>query len=257
MVSLTFLVSRFDFLEMLARIKVSKIAAFRDSRRPCKNKDLEGKFAHISRAVVEQRALSSLISISSSTTFTTVRNKRVLYARNEIPNTEYYQKLKEFKESRERVFDQLSPVDTRLNIPGRVIHLIRFGDDTNNRYLPYYTSRKFREIHFCLDSMKDHSIKNLSDVLGKVVSEYENTSANVSNDDDDISVMSENSFGGDISEEPWFVVFSFPRGLVASLIPTFLAVAAGKTSMQKYSCDFLTTGVDHNFFLRSMLFCDR
>jgi hypothetical protein len=77
--------------------------------------------------------------------------------------------------------------------------------------------------------MKDHSIKNLSDVLSKIVSEYENTSAKVSNDDDEVSVLSENSFGGDISEEPWFVVFSFPRGLVASLIPTLLAVAAGKT----------------------------
>lgn len=29
---------------MLARIKVSKIAAFRDVRQPCRNKDLEGMY---------------------------------------------------------------------------------------------------------------------------------------------------------------------------------------------------------------------
>eukprot|EP00986_Skeletonema_menzelii_P010575 scaffold5186_cov152-Skeletonema_menzelii.AAC.2 len=189
--------SRYEFLEILARVKVSKIAAFRDSRYPCRNKDLE------------------------------VRNKRILHARNAIPDTEYYQKLVSFRENRENTFDRISPIETRLNIPGRVIHLIRFGDEANNRYLPYYKSRMFREIHFCLDSMKDHSIKNLSDVLPTVVSEYENTSTAASNDDDDdISVQSANSFGGDISEEPWFVTLSFPQGIAASLIPTLLALGA-------------------------------
>jgi len=204
---------RYDFLEMLARIKVSKITAFRDSRYPCRNKDLE------------------------------VRNKRILYARDDIPITEYYQKLVSFRQNRELVFDQLSPVDTRLQVPGRLIHLIRFGDDANNRYLPYYKSRMLREIHVCLDSMKDHSIKNLSVVLPKIVSEYENSSTTVSNDDDDvddISVQSENSFGGDFTEEPWFVTFSFPHGLVASFVPTLLAVAAGKISCGTCSCNFLT-----------------
>lgn len=36
--------SRYEFIEMLARIKVSKIAAFKDIRSPCKNKDLEGMY---------------------------------------------------------------------------------------------------------------------------------------------------------------------------------------------------------------------
>lgn len=159
---------------------------------------------------------------------TIVRNKRVLYARNDIPNTEYYQKLTSFRERREQSFDELSPIETRLNIPGRIIHLIRFGDEANHRYLPYYKSRKFSEIHLCLDSFNDHSIKNLSTILSKVVSEYENTSSTV-NDDDDISIQSENSFGGDISEEPWFVLCSYPRGVVSSFLPTLLAVAAGKS----------------------------
>lgn len=171
----------------------------------------------------------SSLHIANFPSITAVRNKRILHARNEIPVTEYYQKLVSFRLNRENAFDRISPVETRLNIPGRVIHLIR-GDESNNRYVPYYKSRMFREIHVCLDSIQDHSIKTLSDVLPKVVYEYENASTATSNDDDgdgNMSVQSENSFGG-VSEEPWFVVFSFPRGIFASLMPTLLAVAAGK-----------------------------
>lgn len=231
---------------MLARIKVSKITAFRDSRYPCRNKDLEGMHTALLELQVDQSfVLTSLLltSFSSIVTTTAVRNKRILYARDDIPITEYYQKLVSFRQNRELVFDQLSPVDTRLQIPGRLIHLIRFGDEANNRYLPYYKSRMLCEIHVCLDSMKDHSIKNLSVVLPKIVSEYENSSTTVSHDDDDvddISVQSENSFGGDFTEEPWFVTFSFPHGLVASFVPTLLAVAAGKISCGTCSCNFLT-----------------
>lgn len=36
---------------MLARIKVSKIAAFRDVRQPCRNKDLEGMYMYMLLAV--------------------------------------------------------------------------------------------------------------------------------------------------------------------------------------------------------------
>ncbi len=179
----------------------------------------------------------SFVNINSSIiSITAVRNQRILHARNEIPATEYYQKLVSFRVNRENAFDQISPVETRLNIPGRVIHLIRFGDESNNRYVPYYKSRMFREIHVCLDSIQDHSIKTLSDVLPKVVYEYENASTAVSNDDDgNMSVQSENSFGGDISEEPWFVAFSFPRGIISSLMPTLLAIAAGKICV-KHCC---------------------
>ena len=97
--------------------------------------------------------------------------------------------------------------------------------------------------------MKDHSIRNLSNVLPTVVSEYENTSTALSNDDDDISVRSENSFGGDISEEPWFVTFSFPQGIVASLIPTLLAFGAGMIMCDTFSFESLKACVDRNFFL--------
>ena len=157
-----------------------------------------------------------------------MRNKRVLYARNDIPDTEYYQKLLSFRQSREHSFDYLSPVETRLSIPGRVIHLVHCGGETSNKYLPYYTSRNIREIHMSADAMKDHGIRNLADILARVVSEFENSSSTESHDDDDISVQSENSFGGDISEEPWFVMCSYPRGIIASWIPIIFAVAAGK-----------------------------
>lgn len=108
----------------------------------------------------------------------------------------------------------------------------------------------FREIHVCLDSIQDHSIKTLSRVLPKVVYEYENASTAVSNDGDgNMSVQSENSFGGDISEEPWFVAFSFPRGIFASLTPTLLAIAAGKIVCVTLSCGFMNTRVGQQFCL--------
>jgi len=159
-----------------------------------------------------------------------VRNKRVLYARNDIPSTEYYQKLLSFRESRQRVFDELSPVETRLSVPGKVIHLVRFGDEANHKYLPYYKSRDFREIHLAQDSFKEHSIRNLVDVLESLVSEFEASSPipHEDDDDDDISVQSENSFGGDISDEPWFEMCSYPRGILASWIPIIFAIAAGE-----------------------------
>lgn len=164
-----------------------------------------------------------------------VRNKRVLYGRKDIPPTEYYQRMISFRERREQAYDQLYPVESRLHIPGRVIHLVRVGDETDNKYLPYYTTRKIGEIHFCSDSVKDHSILGASEILGRVVSEFENVSSIVSHDDDDISVQSENSFGDDsISEDPWFMWCSHPRGLLVSLLPTILAVLAGKASFFEF-----------------------
>lgn len=159
-----------------------------------------------------------------------MRNKRVLYARNDIPSTEYHQKLLSFRESRQRVFDELSPVETRLSVPGKVVHLVRFGDEAKNKHLPYYKSRHFREIHLAQDSFKEHSIRNLVDILEIIVSEFETSSRgpHEDDDDDDISVQSENSFGGDISDEPWFEMCSYPRGILASWVPIIFAIAAGE-----------------------------
>lgn len=53
--------SRYDFLETLARIKVTKIAAFRDVRFPCRNKDLEGMHVVGVDPMVDLKALFSLL----------------------------------------------------------------------------------------------------------------------------------------------------------------------------------------------------
>lgn len=193
-----------------------------------------------------------------------MRNKRVLYARNDIPSTEYYQNLLSFRESRQRVFDELSPVETRLSVPGKVIHLVRFGDEANNKYLPYYKSRHFQEIHLAQDSFKEHSIRNLVDILESLVSEIETSSPGPHDDEEEekeeyISVQSENSFGGDISEEPWFEMCSYPRGILSSWIPIISAIAAGKPRIGDIlfpSEDFVFFS-DHSFVCeRSELFCD-
>lgn len=181
----------------------------------------------------------------------------MLYARNDIPSTEYYQKLLSFRESRQRVFDELSPVETRLSVPGKVIHLVRFGDEdeTKNKYLPYYKSRDFREIHLAQDSFKEHSIRNLVDILESLVSEFETSSPRPhEDDDDDISVQSENSFGGDISEEPWFEMCSYPRGILASWIPIIFAIAAGESRVLVMFYFLLKTSF---FILTNRFVCEK
>ena len=114
--------SRFEFLEILARIKVPKIKAWRDTRIPCKNKDL------------------------------VVRNKRLLYSKNEIPMSSYFTELKSFEQDRRRTFNEL--LETNLHIPGRIIHLVNAIDCGGKKYLPYWESSKsLREIDLSIEVM--------------------------------------------------------------------------------------------------------
>ena len=118
---------RYELLEMLARIKVSKISAWRKIRRPCKNKDL---VAH---------------------------NKMLLYPRDQIPESEYLRKLTSFGQTRAESLNETDPVESRLNIPGKVIHLVReTGRSGNfkNKYIPYWeSSYALREIELSLEVM--------------------------------------------------------------------------------------------------------
>jgi len=93
----------------LARVKVPKIEAWRDIRKPCQNSELER------------------------------RNKRLLYSKDSIPLSDYSKELEEFKVKRKKIFDDLSPVSSRLNIPGRIIHLVHAMDAKGNyvdKYAP-------------------------------------------------------------------------------------------------------------------------
>ena len=85
------ILSRFDFLEILSRIRVPKIRAMRDLRAPCPDRDLQR------------------------------RNQRLLYSKDKIPVSEYSKELDSFIEKRRRTFDVISPIESRLNIPGRII----------------------------------------------------------------------------------------------------------------------------------------
>jgi len=49
------------------------------------------------------------------------RNQRLLYSKDKIPVSEYSKELDSFIEKRRRTFDVISPIESRLNIPGRII----------------------------------------------------------------------------------------------------------------------------------------
>jgi hypothetical protein len=103
---------------------VPKIKAWRESRVPCRNKDIEA------------------------------RNKLLLHPKDKIPETDYSNKLDSFKEKRKIIFDEISPAEARLNIPGRIIHLVPSMDRRGNyseKCLPYWESREsLREIELSI-----------------------------------------------------------------------------------------------------------
>lgn len=100
----------------------SQATAYKDIRIPCKNKDLE------------------------------LRNKRLLYPTNAIPDSQYYRELKAFSDERKRIFNEISPVEASLHIPGRIIHLAHSTDSSGqyiNEYTPWWASQstqRLREI---------------------------------------------------------------------------------------------------------------
>mmetsp|Transcript_56208 Transcript_56208/g.119523 ORF Transcript_56208/g.119523 Transcript_56208/m.119523 type:complete len:456 (-) Transcript_56208:33-1400(-) len=200
---------RIEFLEVLARVRVPKMKAWRDIRIPCKNKNLA------------------------------VRNKRLLHSKNEIPMTDYFKELKSFQKNRMRIFNEMCPLETSLNIPGRIMHLVHaVGQSGINKYLPYWeSSRSLREIDLSLEVMKEHGIDNLVIILNTIANEFENASKGVAevddDDDDDDSVepvedmdFDETLYQRDFSaDDRWFILCSRPHGSV-SLISMVLAIAA-------------------------------
>lgn len=198
---------RFDFLEILARVRVPKMKALRDIRMGCRNQDLEA------------------------------RNKKLLYPKDCIPSSEYYKKFESFRQKRKRAFEELSPTESRLNIPGRIIHLVHAMDGNgkcSDRYLPMWESlQNLREIDLSIEIMKQHSIENLVNILEVIAKDYANASQGISEEGDDASQGSNNvhayysgCYDNDFSaDDRWFVLCSRPHGSV-SLIPTLISVAA-------------------------------
>mmetsp|Transcript_4757 Transcript_4757/g.10533 ORF Transcript_4757/g.10533 Transcript_4757/m.10533 type:complete len:457 (+) Transcript_4757:144-1514(+) len=204
--SSTFEMLRFEFLEVLARIKVPKIEAWRDIRIPCKNKDL------------------------------VVRNKRLLHSKNEIPASEYFKELQLFQQNRRRTLNEMYPIETILNIPGRIIHLVHWPNVGINKYLPYWESpRSLREIDLSIEVIKEHGIDNLVTILNKIATEFENASKGIpeEDDDDDGTLEPEEHINVDeylcrsdfSADDRWFILCSRPHGLSSS-IPLLLVIAA-------------------------------
>lgn len=99
----------------------------RDIRRPCKNKDLAA------------------------------RNGKLLFTRDQIPESDYFKELELFEQNRIRLFNELDPVESRLNIPGKIIHLVHDMDRSGkhkNKYIPYWESLlSLREIELSTEVM--------------------------------------------------------------------------------------------------------
>ena len=85
---------------------MSKKKAWRDTSIPCKDKDLEA------------------------------RNKKMLYPKGQVPESDYSKKLELFRKRRKRVFTEMNPIVSRLDIPGRIIHLVKSSD----KYVPHWAS---------------------------------------------------------------------------------------------------------------------
>ena len=85
---------------------MSKKKAWRDASIPCKDKDLKA------------------------------RNKKVLYPKGQVPESDYSKELESFHKRRKRVFTEMNPIESRLDIPGRIIHLVKSFD----KYVPHWAS---------------------------------------------------------------------------------------------------------------------
>lgn len=223
---------RYEFLETLARVKVSKIDAWKDIRKSCRNKDLEQ------------------------------RNRRLLCPKDEIPtNTHYFKELESVRDTRERMLEEQFPVETRLDIPGRIIHLVRAvgrKEAKRIKYLPYWASAdSFRELDLNTTAIGEHNMDRLVEYLDNIADLYSSGFAgiDVADDDDDSIPSSTNlnhrSSDDTAADDRWFIFCGRPHGSV-TLIPTFLAVAAACCSIIGNNiCSLFLRDVDGDFYFNA------
>lgn len=223
-----FEIFRFEFLEMLARIKVSKMVAFNDIRVPCRNRDLKR------------------------------RNEDILYSSGEVPPSDYCNAVKSLKERRFHDFNSvISPLEQRLDIPGKIIHLVHV--DRSDKYLPYWESRHaLREINLGTKIVMEHSADRLVSILRTIVDDFEEVAMGQGEliSDGSLDVTSANDtyepcYGAGFSaecysaEDRWFIICSCPLGLV-SLVPTLLSITAFVLSLVGNNlCNLFRRNVSH------------
>jgi hypothetical protein len=210
---ITFEIMRYEFFETLARIKCSKLKCILELRKP--QKDI----------------------------FIPQQMKKLLHDKDSIPShTDYYRQLQSFRIMREKEVKERFPPETRLTIPGRIIHLKHCLDDDGNltkNYAPHWeTNDSFNELTLNLQAVQDHSIDNLVEQLSKIAAAYEDmhsgnkvVSDYPMNDPKSLrkahmSTLQQEHIEDDIDDEGrFFVLCSRPHGL-SSLLPTVSSIAA-------------------------------
>lgn len=202
-----FEVMRYEFFETLARIKCSKFKAIRQLRRPIKDIYIRDQM------------------------------QMLLYDKENIPtHTAYYTKLLNFRRIREKEVKERYPPETRLTIPGRIIHLKHMVDDgnlTKQKYAPYWESHdSFNEIVLNLAAVQEHSVENLAFHLKSIAQAYEDGLSGVNaqdyhvEDPELLRVSQSLSMYQEIDDdEHWFDLCSRPRGS-STLLPTLFSVVA-------------------------------
>ncbi|KAL3796024.1 hypothetical protein HJC23_013081 [Cyclotella cryptica] len=171
-----------EFFDVLARIRVPKIQAFRDIRSPILND-------------------SNLAQ----------RNSKVLCRRHEIErDTTFYEQVRKFRTER-AAKNQTGDVSVKLYIPGRIIHLVdTSGDETT--YIPYWASRyEFNQVVLSNTMLSDHSMLCLPDILHKL--DLDNIH--------EVNTFHKSESNEEENEDPHFLKFmlcSFPNGRLPSLL---------------------------------------
>ena len=132
---------RDDFLSIIVRIKIPKIQAFFDVRKPCTDSTIAE------------------------------RNAKVLHKTEDIPqNTSFYNTLQTFRGERADKYNKSATNYIKLYIPGKIIHLVDSkGDNSPHSYVPHYANR-YEDFNLIVSKRmtSDHSMLELVDILQEV-----------------------------------------------------------------------------------------
>lgn len=216
-----FEVARYEFFETLARIKCSKFKAIRELRRPIKDVQIQDQM------------------------------KRLLHDIDTIPQTEYYKQCLMFRGVREKDVKERFPTETRLTIPGRIIHLKHSIDYDGNlskqKYTPYWESHdSFNELTLNLAAVQEHSIDNLVLHLNEIALSYNDEKGFRMSNVEELRathgdyIQDHNDIQNDAG---WFILCSLPHGLPIVPPAMFSVVALILSIVGHGTCDLLVRRV--------------
>ena len=204
---------RDDFLSIIVRIKIPKIQAFFDVRKPCSDSTIAE------------------------------RNAKVLHKTEDIPqNTSFYNTLQTFRAERADKYGKSATNYIKLFIPGKIIHLVDSKGDNSDysAYVPYYADR-YEDFNLIVSKRmtSDHSMIKLVDILQEVrldhhqprqssvisasiyasmlvsgETEYEGDNTNGENEDTRLFMWWSNPFGN----LPLFLIITNLAALVCSVL---------------------------------------